>query len=1119
MPVSGGGAVSVTPSACRGRQSGTMRGWALVAAVLLSAAALPEEDSPATPDYVELELGGEPARNRTRWDSRFVDAEGRFLAKIMATFILSKDLTRSFDYRIAKPALDIAIAKVRKLYPHIAFELIGRRGYTSCINNYAGNYAAEEYLGGGVAAFVGPGCSMAVDSVGRLASHWNVPVCTAAGVGAQFEDRTIYGTLVRLALTINALRDAFLQVLRHFGWRHLVVLSDSSQSFFRQLRRALEGLFADPDTGVRAVFRDFDSSRSSVNYTSLLVEGRSYARVFLLAGDGEVIRQLLLDAHDLGMHDGHFAFLTAEPYKNERYFGEFSWYKEGDSRNMEVRRMYEALMILSLKIPTSPEYKQFVRQVVRNSRKEFNTTIEDSIVNVLIAGFYDCIQLYAWALNETLANGGDPMDGRALIDLIMNSTRYGLTGKIHFNANGDRIAEYALKALDPTTLEMRPVAVYHGARQVLVPVENVTIYWPGRRTDAPQDVPECGFLGDAPHCQRKESPTLLIVVTLVTLLSFFGMAIVALLFYRRVQLETQLANFWWSIKWEDIAFPERSRKSASSLATNDEALSKGSPRFGGACSNQGYYGDVHVGIYKGMTVAVKTIRITKFAANRTILLELKQMRDVTHENLVRLVGLTTEDPNVGLVMEYCPRGSLRDLLENESLKLDWTFRYSIINDIVEGMSFLHGGFIGFHGRLKSTACLIDARFVVKISNFGLRELRKQVTPPEIENPRSLLWTAPEHLREEIPGGSVKGDVYSFAIILQEILTRSGPFENLEKYSKHFLPPEEILFRVKLGSRPPFRPDVTPADCPRELLSLMKLCWNESPALRPSFAILKQLMRKYTRRMGSSNLLDNLLQRMEQYANNLEQLVEEKTAALVEEKRKSDELLYEVLPRSVAEQLKRGEYVQPEAFECATICFSDIVGFTAICAHSTPIEVVDLLNDLYSCFDAIIINYDVFKVETIGDAYMVVSGLPVRNGKEHAREIGRMTLSLLTAISGFRIRHQPSNKLRLRIGVHSGPCAAGVVGLKRPRYCLFGDSVNTASRMESCGEAMKIHITRETKRLLDTFGTFRHRLRGDIYVKGKGMMRTYFLEAEDPPFSPDIGLQGTFFTNEHLMRQL
>ncbi|OQR67577.1 atrial natriuretic peptide receptor 1-like, partial [Tropilaelaps mercedesae] len=385
----------------------------------------------------------------------------------------------------------------------------------------------------------------------------------------------------------------------------------------------------------------------------------------------------------------------------------------------------------------------------------------------------------------------------------------------------------------------------------------------------------------------------------------------------------------------------------------------------------------------------------------------------------------------------------------------------------------------------------------------------------------LLWCAPEHLRDDLPlrRGSQKGDVYSFAIILQEIITRSGPFENLEKYSRHFLPPEEILFRVKLGSNPPFRPDVTPDDCPRELLSLMKLCWNESPSLRPSFAIIKQLMKKYTKSMGSSNLLDNLLKRMEQYANNLEQLVEDKTALLVEEKRKSDELLYEVLPRYVAEQLKRGEYVKPEAFEWVTICFSDIVGFTQICANSTPMQVVDLLNDLYSCFDAIIQNYDVFKVETIGDAYMVVSGLPVRNGNEHAREIARMTLSLLKAITQFRVRHHPTEKLQLRIGVHSGPCAAAVVGLKRPRYCLFGDSVNTASRMESYGEAMKIHITGDTKNLLDTFGTFKTTCRGEIQVKGKGQMITYFLEAEDPPFSPEIGLQGTFFTNEHLLKDI
>ncbi len=169
-----------------------------------------------------------------------------------------------------------------------------------------------------------------------------------------------------------------------------------------------------------------------------------------------------------------------------------------------------------------------------------------------------------------------------------------------------------------------------------------------------------------------------------------------------------------------------------------------------------------------------------------------------------------------------------------------------------------------------------------------------------------------------------------------------------------------------------------------------------------------------------------------------------------------------------------------------------------------LQVVDLLNDLYTCFDSIIENFDVYKVETIGDAYMVVSGLPVRNGNLHAREIARMSLRLLQAVAHFRIRHRPNDQLKLRIGLHTGPCVAGVVGLKMPRYCLFGDTVNTASRMESHGmrnntslvetvylnkhvsiflfAALKIHVSPQTKALLDTFGTFRLELRGQVEMK-------------------------------------
>jgi class 3 adenylate cyclase len=199
-----------------------------------------------------------------------------------------------------------------------------------------------------------------------------------------------------------------------------------------------------------------------------------------------------------------------------------------------------------------------------------------------------------------------------------------------------------------------------------------------------------------------------------------------------------------------------------------------------------------------------------------------------------------------------------------------------------------------------------------------------------------------------------------------------------------------------------------------------------------------------------NIFDNMMAMMEKYANNLEVLVDERTDQLQEEKKKTEALLYEMLPRPVAEQLKRGNKVEAESFDCVTIYFSDIVGFTSMSAESTPLQVVDFLNDLYTCFDSIIEHYDVYKVETIGDAYMVVSGLPIRNDNQHAAEIASMSLHLLAEVKQFTIRHRPKEKLMLRIGIHSGPVCAGVVGLKMPRYCLFGDTVNTASRMESTG---------------------------------------------------------------------
>lgn len=220
-------------------------------------------------------------------------------------------------------------------------------------------------------------------------------------------------------------------------------------------------------------------------------------------------------------------------------------------------------------------------------------------------------------------------------------------------------------------------------------------------------------------------------------------------------------------------------------------------------------------------------------------------------------------------------------------------------------------------------------------------------------------------------------------------------------------------------------------------------------------------------------------------------LEESMRKLDEEMRRTDELLYQMIPKQVADRLRRGENPIDtcEMFDSVSILFSDVVTFTEICSRISPMEVVSMLNAMYSIFDNLTERNNVYKVETIGDAYMVVSGAPEKD-PNHAEKVCDMALDMVEAITDLK---DPSTgtHLRIRVGVHSGAVVAGIVGLKMPRYCLFGDSVNTASRMESTSTAMKVHISQTTKELLGP--NYKLADRGEIEVKGKGNMKTYWLE--------------------------
>ncbi|XP_035308994.1 guanylate cyclase soluble subunit beta-2 isoform X2 [Cricetulus griseus] len=208
-----------------------------------------------------------------------------------------------------------------------------------------------------------------------------------------------------------------------------------------------------------------------------------------------------------------------------------------------------------------------------------------------------------------------------------------------------------------------------------------------------------------------------------------------------------------------------------------------------------------------------------------------------------------------------------------------------------------------------------------------------------------------------------------------------------------------------------------------------------------------------------------------------------------EKKKTETLLYAMLPEHVANQLKEGKKVAAGEFETCTILFSDVVTFTNICAACEPIQIVNMLNAMYSKFDRLTNVHEVYKVETIGDAYMVVGGIPVPV-ESHAQRVANFALGM--RISAEEVMNPVTGEpIQIRVGIHTGPVLAGVVGDKMPRYCLFGDTVNTASRMESHGLPDKVHLSPTAYRALENKG-FEIVKRGEIEVKGKGKMTTYFL---------------------------
>ncbi|XP_038586029.1 retinal guanylyl cyclase 2 [Micropterus salmoides] len=951
--------------------------------------------------------------------------------------------------------------------------------------------ALEAFMGFHTRAsgYIGPANPGYCDAASMLSKGWNKALFPWGCVGYELDNVRSHPTVAR---SMPRPTWVLLSVINYFRWAHIGIISSSEDIWVETATKVADSLRSH-GLPVRLV-SFMENTPHGIRRTLSKVRKMGELRVVILCMHSALIggaaQKLLLEtAYDMQMIDGSLVFVPYDtllyslPYRNVTY--------PALKSNRKLLRAYDAVLTVTIDSPQVSFYEAYREAMERG---EVARTLNPQQVSPLFGTIYSSVLFMAHAVHR-VRESGEWMSGGNLARHTRNLAFQGFSHPIKTNDSGAALLDYLILDTDGLSWELKPTyRIDMEAR--MVSFLGRDIHFPrgyGPRKDA-----SCWFTPGVLCSGGVDLYSTISVFLGAMATSVFAVALIYCIRGRIIQIRLIRGPNKILLTLADVTFinPSLSNKKLSHSDSRNSGMRSVSDRsLMSPVSSQSpaTYENSNVVIYEGDWAWLKRLPDGMFSSiNPKTSQVFELMKDMRHENINPFLGFFHDCGVFAIVTEFCSRGSLEDLVLNDDVKLDWMFKSSLLLDLIKGMKYLHHRKV-CHSRLKSRNCVVDGRFVLKVTDYGYNEVLEAQRFPYIEPPaEELLWTAPEILRiSGQPGvhGTLSGDVYSFAIVMQEVVIRGPPFCMLD------LSAAEII--EKLRKPPPLcRPVVSADYAPLECIQLMKQCWNEQPDKRPDFEeIFDQF--KNINKGKKTNIIDSMLRMLEQYSSNLEELIRERTEELEIEKQKTEKLLTQMLPPSVAEALKVGGTVEPEHFANVSLYFSDIVGFTTISAHSEPIEVVDLLNDLYTVFDAIIGNHDVYKVETIGDAYMVASGVPVPNEDRHAAEIANMALDILSAVGTFKMRHMPDVPVRIRIGLHTGPCVAGVVGLTMPRYCLFGDTVNTASRMESSGLPYRIHVHQSTVKILRDLNLgYKLELRGKTEIKGKGVEETFWLVGRD-----------------------
>uniref|UniRef100_A0A8R1I0N4 guanylate cyclase n=1 Tax=Caenorhabditis japonica TaxID=281687 RepID=A0A8R1I0N4_CAEJA len=1006
---------------------------------------------------------------------------------------------------------------------------------TGCGESYEGvAVAADMYHLQKVKAFIGPYCNAEMDAVARMAAFWNIPIIGYMAASNNLADKNAYPTLARISMrTTNSIAEATSAMLRHYGWNKVAIVTNTGVLAYDRVLSFEETFHQRGISVVKKIMFDEFADQKSMIASGLLNDIKNSARIVvcLFSNTRETSREFLTATNLQGMSVNEYGYVF--PWLQDGGKDVSPWTGSDGSMLQKVKDQYaNAIIIDDVNSFDNTIIGPFVERI-----KDVGLTEADvDIANIYgYLYLFDALKLYATAARKVLNETGKAenlLNGRLMWQNMRKMTFTGMvgasgiaSGQVTMDDRAERAPLYRGFFVSPNSdqvlpmVHMEPTFVNNcdglanksGCYEIVV-TDIMRDFWPSIDRKIPKDEPDCGFRNE--RCDY----TLIIIGAAIILL--FIIAAISAFFAQKILENRALDKLPFRIYRDDLQFiDEEQLKSMLSLGSTRTKMSNMN------------YGSRNHAIVGTNTHAIyhKYPQRRPIVFNRADKTLLQLMKAAVHDNINPFLGMIwNEKEEMLLVWKFCSRGTLQDVIYNDNIQLDEKFHGAFIRDILAGLEYLHASQIGYHGSLTPWSCLIDRNWMIKMTDYGIADplerwekqqsisrdaLTSEEDKSQATQSTSILYESPEMLKNREKNRTRRvdqdwmkqtqarrqlGDVYALGLVMYEIIFRALPFPEGTNQM-------ELVEALRDGTRivKPVIPQNKVLNM--DLTALIQDCWNTTPEMRPSLRRIKLNVETYLNIKGS--LVDQMTRMMEQYANNLEKLVAERTGMLEEANQRADRLLSQLLPAYVANELKLGRPVPPKTFTSSTVLFSDIVGFTDMCKHATPVEVVTVLNGIFDGFDQFIARKDAYKVETIGDAYMVVSGVPEENGHRHINEIASIAIDVHKFLSEFVVPHKKETKVQCRLGFHTGPVAAAVVGLNAPRYCLFGDTVNMASRMESNGEPGKTQISEAAKNLLlKEYPDYVCEQRGEIPIKGKGLCMTYWLVGTKTDL---VGLSGAY----------